>query len=178
MGDDEEPIRGPRKKPLLSSLTPALCGLTIGSGGAGMILRGAFLAVLICISSVFNVSVSAQSIPTEAPRSASGVLDPEDGFLSSTRYTNAYFGFELDLPAEAHLQPVPMPATSDRRIQLLDLVNPASPHALVSLSAYEYRNKNYPDAKAILRRHLDQELMVGVEELHGVAKTTIAGRQF
>lgn len=143
-----------------------------------MILRGGFLAVLICISSVFNVSISAQSILTGAPQSASGALDPEDGFLSSTRYTNAYFGFQLDLPAEAHLQPVPMPATSDRRIQLLDLVNPASPHALVSLSAYEYRNKNYPDAKAILRRHLDQELMVGVEELHGVAKTTIAGHQF
>ncbi len=71
-----------------------------------------------------------------------------------------------------------MPATADRRIQLLDLLNPSSPHALLSLSAYEYKNKNYPDAKAILRRHLDQELFVGIEELHGVAKTTIAGHPF
>src|SRR5208283_5244224 len=47
-----------------------------------------------------------------------------------------------------------------------------------SLSAYEYKNKDYPDARTLLRRHLDQELFVGVEELHGLAKTSIDNHSF
>ena len=44
--------------------------------------------------------------------------------------------------------------------------------------AYEYKNKNYTDAKTLLRNQLDQELFVGVEELHGIGKTTVGGRPF
>lgn len=104
--------------------------------------------------------------------------DPEDAFLSPTSYTNAYFGFEFDLPADAKLKPIAVPATSDRPIQLLEMVGASPEHAAISISAYEYKNKNYTDAKGVLRRQLDQELFVGVEELHGLSKTTIDGRQF
>jgi hypothetical protein len=46
------------------------------------------------------------------------------------------------------------------------------------MCAYEYKNKNYTDAKGILRRELDQELFGGIEEMHGLAKMTVDGRQF
>ena len=142
-----------------------------------MIFLGALFFVLIG----FETTAYAGAQPVDSGTSsqtASDASDPEAAFLSPTRYTNAYFGFEFDLPPQAQLQPVAMQAATDRRVQLLDLVNVASPHAAVSISAYEYRNKNYPDAKAILRRNLDQELFVGVEELHGLAKTSIDGHQF
>jgi len=66
----------------------------------------------------------------------------------------------------------------DRRIQLLDMVGPSPAHAVISISAFEYKGKNWTDAKGILRRELDQDLYTGVEELHGLSKTTIGGRQF
>jgi hypothetical protein len=104
--------------------------------------------------------------------------DPEDAFLSGSRYTNAFFGFEFDLPPESRLKPVPMPASSDRRIQLLELLGPAPQHAGILIFAYEYKGKNWTDAKGILRRELDQDLFNGVEELHGMSKTTIDGHLF
>ena len=116
--------------------------------------------------------------PASAVQSAIAGDDPEDAFLSSTRYTNAYFGFEFDLPREAQLKPIPTPASSDRRIQLLQLVGPAPQYAGIAISAFEYKGKNWTDAKGILRRQLDQDLYTGVEEIHGMAKTTIDGHQF
>src|ERR1035441_4018360 len=113
-----------------------------------------------------------------APPSAITEHDPEDGFLSLSRYTNAYFGFEFDLPAEAGLKPIPMPASSDRRIQLLEMLGPTPQRAGVLIFAYEYKGKNWTDAKGILRRELDQDLFNGVEELHGMSKTTIDGHLF
>lgn len=115
---------------------------------------------------------------SSAPQTAVAEHDPEDAFLSTTGYTNAYFGFEFDFPPEARLKPVPMPATADRRTQLLQMLGPAPQHAGVLIFAYEYKGKNWTDAKGILRRELDQDLFTGVEELHGLAKTTIDGRQF
>ena len=40
------------------------------------------------------------------------------------------------------------------------------------------REDHAVDAKAILRKALDQELLYGVEELHGLSKTTLAGHLF
>jgi hypothetical protein len=113
-----------------------------------------------------------------APPSAITEHDPEDGFLSSSRYTNAYFGFEFDLPPEAGLKPIPMPASSDRRIQLLEMLGPTPQRAGILIFAYEYKGKNWTDAKGILRRELDQDLFNGVEELHGMSKTNIDGHVF
>jgi hypothetical protein len=103
---------------------------------------------------------------------------PEDALLSPACYVNTYFGFKLDFPADARLKTIAVPATADRRIQLLEMVGSAPEYAAVSISAYEYKNKNYADAKAILRRQLDQELFLGVEELHGVAKLSVGSHPF
>lgn len=104
--------------------------------------------------------------------------DPEDAYLSSTRYINAYFGFEISFPENMGLKPVPQPASTDNRTLLLELTGVAPGHAGISIAAYEYKNKNYTDAKSLLRRQLDQELFYGVQELHGISKTSVGGRQF
>ena len=44
--------------------------------------------------------------------------------------------------------------------------------------AFPLRAKPSLDAKVILRKALDQELFYGVEELHGLSKTTLAGHLF
>lgn len=113
----------------------------------------------------------------EASASAFGT-DPEDAYLSPSRYTNAYFGFAFDFPDAASLKVVPMPASMDRRIQLLEMAGPTAEHGGITLSAYECKTKNYSDAKTLLRNQLDQELFVGVEELHGIGKTSVGGRPF
>ena len=104
--------------------------------------------------------------------------DPEDAYLCPNRYVNAFFGFEFVFPAGANLKPVPQPATIENKIQLLELAGSPPLHAGVSISAYEYKNKNYSDAKTRLRRQLDQELFYGVQELHGMSKTNVGGRPF
>ena len=145
-----------------------------------MRLRRELSVILICWLGCAWASAQAQKVssPLPATQNAIAESDPEDAFLSATRYTNAYFGFELELPPQARLAPIPMPASGDRRIQLLELLGPAPQHAIISISAYEYKGKNWTDAKGILRRELDRDLFAGVEELHGLSKTTIDGHQF
>ena len=119
---------------------------------------------------------SAGNVP--AAQSASFGLAPEDAYLSPTRYDNAYFGFSFDFPEGVGLRPVPQPASMDRRVQLLELAGATSQRAAVSISAYEHKNKNYTDAKTLLRRELDQEVFYGVEQVHGLSKTTVGDRTF
>src|SRR5271167_4143218 len=135
--------------------------------------------ILGCLWVLASVMASAQSntSPSSSTNGEFGI-DPEDAYLSSSRYSNAYFGFAFDLPDDAALKLTPMPASTDRRIQLLEMTGATAEHAGISLSAYEYKNKNYTDAKTLLRRELDQELFVGVEELHGIGKTSVGGRTF
>jgi hypothetical protein len=76
------------------------------------------------------------------------------------------------------LRPVPEPASQDRRIQLLDLMGTSQQHTAITISAYEYKNKNYTDAKTLLRRELDQEVFNGVEQVHGPSKTTVGDKTF
>jgi hypothetical protein len=142
--------------------------------------KALWVAVLICLVVQARAFAQSQSQQPSSLPTASPILgqNPEDAFLSPTAYANAYFGFEFDFPQDANLKPVAMPTSTDRRIQLLDMVGATQQHAVVSISAYEYKNKNYTDAKGILRRELDQDLFVGVEELHGLAKTTIGGHLF
>jgi hypothetical protein len=103
---------------------------------------------------------------------------PEQAYLSATRYTNEFFGFSLDLPSAAHLLPIPEPVASDGRIQLLQLGGPAPADASVSIAALPAAGRVALDAKAVLRKTLDQELFRGVEELRGLSKTMLAGHQF
>jgi len=104
---------------------------------------------------------------------------PDQGYLSSTCYANRYFGFAVNFPPEVKLEPVPQPVARDGRIQMLQLAGPPPEYPTVSIVAFPLRSKpTVVDAKAILRKGLDQELMYGVEELHGLSKTTLAGHQF
>src|ERR1017187_10115258 len=91
----------------------------------GMILRKGQSVVLICVLAAL-ANAQSQNAPSSLLAAQSAVVehDPEDAYLSTTRYTNAYFGFEFDLPPEARLKPIPMPAGSDRRIQLLEMLGP------------------------------------------------------
>ena len=145
-----------------------------------MSLRRALFVVLICVLGCASAIAQSPntSLNSSTAQSPTSEHDPEDAFLSPTHYTNVYFGFEFDFPPEARLKPIPTPATMDRRIRLLEVLGPAPQHAGISISAYEYKGKNWTDAKGILRRQLDQDLFVGVEELHGLSKTTIDGHQF
>lgn len=145
-----------------------------------MILRTAKFIVLICLLSYLRVGVHAQTpvSPSTLPQPPASEADPEDAFLSSTKYTNIFFGFEFGFPPQAGLKPIPTTSPLDRRTELLEMLGPAPQHALVSICAFEYKGKNWTDAKGILRRDLDQELFTGVEELHGLSKATIDGHQF
>ena len=102
---------------------------------------------------------------------------PEEAYLSATRYTNGFFGFSLELPADAHLDPVAEPVARDERIQLLELGGPTPVNAEISIVAFPPR-REAPDAKTRLRKALDQELFRGVEELRGLSKTMLAGHPF
>jgi len=123
------------------------------------------------------VWLAGQASQDPAPAAPQKVY-PDQGYLSSTRYVNCYFGFSFDLPPAAQLEPVPQPASRDGRVQILQLGGPPPGYATVSIVAFPVRGKMSLDAKATLRRALDQELFRGVEELHGVSKTKLAGRQF
>ncbi len=135
--------------------------------------------ILGCLWVLAGAMALAQSAAS-SPSTTNNIfgIDPEDAYLSPSRYANAYFGFAFELPDDAALKLVPMPASTDRRIQLLEMSGATAEHAGISLSAYEYKNKNYTDAKTLLRRELDQELFVGVEELHGIGKTTVGSYAF
>src|ERR1022692_1596946 len=95
---------------------------------------------------------------------------PDQGFVSASRYTNQYFGFAFDLAPEAHLQLIPRPAAPDSRIQLLQLGGPPPTDAAISIAAIPTDGRPGRDAKALLRKELDHELFIGVEELHGLSK--------
>jgi hypothetical protein len=139
--------------------------------------RGVFVTAWVCVLAVASLGqTSSIASPSSHPEEFG--QDPEDAFLSSTSYTNVFFGFAFELPAGAGLRPMPQPASTDRRIQLLELAGFAPGYAGVSISAYEYKNKNYTDAKTLLRRDLDQELFSGVQELHGMSKVNVNGHLF
>src|SRR5271166_2569234 len=103
---------------------------------------------------------------------------PEQGYLSSSRYVNQYFGFSFDLPPEARLSPQPEPSSRDGSMPLLDLAGPAPEDAEIAIAAIPTANGKADDAKVFLRQALDQELYRGVEELHGLSKASLAGHQF
>jgi hypothetical protein len=126
--------------------------------------------------------LDGQTAPS-TPRSAAGEAHaerryPEQAYLSPTRYTNEFFGFSFDLPADAHLEPIPEPVATDGRIQLLQLGGPPPGDASVSIAALPPAGRGPLDAKGVARKALDQELFRGVEELRGLSKTTLAGHQF
>jgi hypothetical protein len=113
-----------------------------------------------------------------AKNAAAGASYPEQAYLSDAHYINSYFGFSFELPAEAHLHPVPEPAARDASLPLLDLAGSAPADAQILIAAYPTAGGRNDDAKVLLREALDRELYIGVEELRGLSKASIAGRQF
>jgi hypothetical protein len=112
-----------------------------------------------------------------AVKTAQSAEYPDQGFLSTYRYANAYFGFSIDLPPDANLRPIPIDSPADGSVALLDLLG-SSPHrSELAIRAYAPAEKR-PDARLLLRHELDNELSIGVEELHGLTKTSIAGHPF
>jgi hypothetical protein len=132
-----------------------------------------------CLLSLpFSMSGQAPPSAGESKAATSAAQHyPEEAYLSATRYTNGFFGFSLELPADAHLDPVAEPVAHDERIQLLELGGPAPVNAEISIVAFPPRREG-PDAKTRLRKALDQELFRGVEELRGLSKTMLAEHPF
>ena len=128
--------------------------------------------------------VHAFAFAEEAKQSVSSPADarqlghyPDEGLLSNYRYANAFFGFSVDLPADAGLRPTPTSNPVDGSIALLEMIGSSPQRCLMAISAYPVSNKE-PAARRMLRQELDEELSIGVEELHGLTRTTIAGRLF
>jgi hypothetical protein len=103
---------------------------------------------------------------------------PEQGYLSPSRYTNLYFNFTFDLPSDAHLHPMALPASRNGNIQVLELAGPPPADAEIAIVAIPIASAGKQDGKVYLRRSLDQELYRGVEELRGLSKINIANHQF
>jgi hypothetical protein len=146
-----------------------------------MSLQAIVAAVLGCFLScpLFLNGQVTPSVPGSITSAASAEQHyPEQAYLSPARYTNGFFGFSFELPAAAHLEPIPEPVAPDGRIQLLELGGPPPADAAVSIVAFPPRGQAAPDAKALLRKALDQELFRGVEELRALSKTMLAGHQF
>src|SRR5271157_1051045 len=135
-------------------------------------------SAILCLVLSCPLLLSGQAFPNTPTPAAAQDLYPDQGYLSATRYVNRYFGFAFDLPSDAQVQPVPQPVARDGRIQILQLAGPPPAYAVVSIFALPLRAKTTADAKVVLRKGLDQELLYGVEEVHGLSKITLAGHLF
>jgi hypothetical protein len=102
---------------------------------------------------------------------------PDEGLLSNYRYANAFFGFSIDLPADAGLRPIPSSNPTDGSIALLETLGSPPHKSVMAISAYP-SGENGPNARLLLRRELDEELTIGVEELHALSTISIAGHRF
>jgi hypothetical protein len=140
-----------------------------------MKLPGIF-PTLLC--SVLSCPLLAAGQVSQSMPGAAQELYPDQGYLSPTRYASRYFGFGFDFPPDVPLQAVPQPVARDGRIQMLRLAGPPPANAVVSIIAFPPQSRSSVDAKALLRKALEQELFYGVEELHGLSKTALAGHQF
>lgn len=140
----------------------------------------AFFSILL--SAALSLAAQTSPAPSASSNKSSNAKDesyPEKAYLSPSRYTNQFFDFSFDLPADVQLQPMAEPGSRDGSIQLLELQGPPPTDAEIAISAYPTSGSgNNKDAKAFLRYALDQELYRGVEELRGLSKASIAGHQF
>ncbi len=131
-------------------------------------------SLIICVVAV-GATTDSTSTTTTQPKQAK-VRYPDDGYLSNYRYANAFFGFSVDLPADASLRPMSAQAAADGSVALLEMFGSPG-KSMLTIAAYPPA-ENRPDARLMLRHELDNELTIGVEELHGLTKTSIAGHQF
>lgn len=150
-----------------------------GEGFGVMRVRVSTAVVLACLVAVLcsHSRADADQPAGSVPPTLVEAKYPDQGYLSNYRYANAYFGFSIDLPADAGLRPIPIRNPSDGGIPLLETLGRLPERAAFSIAAYPVP-ENRSDARALLRRELDNELSIGVEELHALSKSSIAGQQF
>lgn len=145
-----------------------------------MTLRGTFFVVgsLLLVPCLLKAQTTAAAGNANMAATAAQreTVFPDQGYLSSTRYTNRYFGFAFDFPEEAELRSVARPMATDGSLQLLDLAGPPPSDAAISLVALR-QEKDGPNAKLLMRRELDHDLYVGVEELRPLSKTGIGDHE-
>jgi hypothetical protein len=165
-----------------TAVTPATVDLSLGWRNNDMaeVMRFrvalAFACFCCCLAgSGFAFAVAADESAQSSVRATARY--PDEGLLSNYRYANAFFGFSVDLPADAALRPIPSSNPTDGSIALLETIGSAPEHCVMAISAYPSPEKR-PDARLLLRHELDDELSIGVEELHGLTKTSIAGHPF
>jgi hypothetical protein len=135
------------------------------------------LAWLGCVLGCVAASAGADESVAKSAGTPATAHYPDEGLLSNYRYANAFFGFSVDLPADAGLRPIPTSNPVDGSIALLETTGFSPQHCMIAISAYPAVEKG-PEARLLLRRELDEELSIGVEELHGLTKTSIAGHPF
>src|ERR1017187_2413287 len=140
----------------------------------GAVVRGCFLSCPL----FFNGQMTRSAQGSTSSAASAEQHYPEQAYLSTARYPNGFFGFSFELPADAHLEPVSQPVAADGRIQLLKLGGPSPADAAVTIVAFPPQSQEALEAKAVLRKALDQELFRGVEELRALSKTMLAGHQF
>lgn len=133
------------------------------------------LTLILCCAGFYARAAdnSANDLSAEQPSKHY----PDEGLLSNYRYCNAFFGFSIDLPADAALRAIPSSNPTDGSIALLETLGSPPHRSMMAISAYPSGDQGL-NARLLLRRELDDELTIGVEELHGLTKTSIAGHPF
>lgn len=140
-------------------------------------MRFRVVLVLTFVSWCAGSYALAADQPTAAAAVQPAKHYPDEGLLSNYRYCNAFFGFSIDLPADAALRPIPSSNPVDGSIALLETLGSPPHRSVMAISAYASGDKG-PSARLLLRRELDDELTIGVEELHALTKTSIGGHTF
>ncbi len=135
-----------------------------------------FLSCSVCLNAFGRGGAADQSAAKPAT-AQSAKHYPDEGLLSNYRYANAFFGFSIDLPADCGLRPIPTSNPADGSIALLETVGSSPSRSVMAVSAYASSEKGV-NARLLLRHELDDELAIGVEELHSLTKSSIAGHQF
>ncbi|MBA3913388.1 MAG: hypothetical protein H0X25_05940 [Acidobacteriales bacterium] len=112
-------------------------------------------------------------LPAEGSPPQSGVaqafssVEPESGFLSPARYTNAFFGFFLPLPQNAGLTPIPLSSGAGNHF-LYGLKAEGQNLSALSIFAQPVRKDPMAEAKAAAR----------VGKKSSVKKIKIGGKDF
>jgi hypothetical protein len=134
--------------------------------------------ILLMLGGVVSLAAQSSAPASQPVAPTPDSTYPEKAHLSPDRYTNEYFDFSFQLPADARLRPISLPASRNGNIQILELGGPPPADAAISIAAIPMASGNKQSAKTYLRESLDQELYRGVEELRGLSKANFAQHQF
>ena len=116
----------------------------------------------------FAVAVILLLSPTSGTQEAPSVT-PESGFISSEKYTNAFFGFSLPLPSDSAFEAFIVPPTADSAYHaLFGLKATKNRPAALTVSARQQGSASTEDAREAASRPKSQSLR----------RTAIGGKDF